>query len=84
MTGRIVYMPAPPVYPHVCQPPTDDEFGCFPMLPETDPQEPAPVGTVWQCECGATWVASSAREGDCWRRESRWARWRRTRRAPSS
>lgn len=40
-----------------------------------------PRGTVWQCECGKTWV-SLGREGPgsmfCrWRRERRWERRRR-------
>lgn len=45
-----------------------------------------PKGTVWECECGRTWVSTGAVAlnalGVCgWRRESRWAKRRRLRRA---
>jgi hypothetical protein len=48
-----------------------------------------PKGTVWQCECGQTWVSKGAptpsSPGFCtWRREGRWERRRRERRENGS
>lgn len=50
-----------------------------------------PPGTVWQCAtCGKTWVSCPDRREEempglvLWKRESRFARWRRTRRMSRS
>lgn len=84
VTGRIVYTPAPPVPPHGCDLPLDSEFAAYPIIPGTDPQQYAEVGTVWECDtCHRIWVVEYHRGYDSrsWSPESRWARWRRERRA---
>ena len=83
-TGRVIS--APP-RKHECHPgwtaraATDGKGRVFDPPSATD----YPKGTVWECSCVRTWV-SRGRTGTwanipSWRRESRLARWRRTRKA---
>ncbi len=68
---------------HQCQPPRapqgvqvsigvpcDGLGGIYPL-----PADYWSAGTVWRCDCGCTWVG----DGVVWRREGRYARWRRER-----
>lgn len=77
MAGRVLYTPDPG---HSCDPGWTEDLG-----PPTS--WAYPKGTVWGCdECGLTWVSIGSRDpyapGRCeFRRESRWARRRRERRA---
>jgi len=92
MSGTTVHRPR---RKHVCSPgwtwkPSSGEG--FPTLPAGTmcgvPPTPYeyPVGTVWQCECGQTWVSGGSpavnMPGVCtWRREGRWERRRRERKS---
>lgn len=88
--GRIVARG--PDEPHRCDP-KGDRVSTYrlPAVP-TAPAQASPVhtetyampGDVYQCECGLTWTARVrtvhhgwAQTSHQWRREGRWARWRR-------
>ncbi len=92
MSGRVV-VEAPPPKHHHCQPP--EHIGTGTIRPPSAPGGQTPkaftiglepkVGTVWQCECGKTFVAIPYRQryrghwvarSSEWVPESRWARWR--------
>lgn len=92
MSGRVVQ--SPPVEHH-CNPgvthavagPDSDIAGLtYAVLPD---RYRYPPGSVWECECGRTYIAYRPWGADetgqigriRWRREGRWARRRRVRRA---
>lgn len=95
VTGRVVASPDPG---HRCNPGVIDrecppEEAPFPgavyaVIPD---RWSHPPGTVWECDCGRSWVAWRPRGADAsgqigriwWRREGRLRRWLRKRRAPS-
>lgn len=84
MSGRYLFVPPPPVYPHFCAPPTDGDM-IWPSIADDSPPgwHPAPVGTVWQCDvCSKVWVVRRprpAQDGDYWGPETRRERRRRER-----
>lgn len=92
MSGRVVNSPA---RPHRCAPgvtykeSVGEGLYALPkgtLLAQLPTPYDYPSGTVWQCECGLTWVSEGSpainQPGVCaWRREGRFERWRRIRRA---
>lgn len=90
MSGRVVRGAEPA---HACAPgwtnrplPAEEREAYAPATHYSVPPDPwrFPRGTVWQCECGRTWVSlgATARNapGQChWRPEGRIERWQRER-----
>lgn len=73
MTGRIVYEPT---HGHHCD---VNKHGIL-HRDGHDSSHGVAAGTVWECDCGRTFVAQRWRPGEMfprWVRESRIARWRR-------
>lgn len=71
MSGRFIFKAELPVVPHRCDPPYYDPGD----LTEAD----APLGSIWQCNCGRTWVVTKSRSGLlCWTPEGRIRRFIRT------
>lgn len=92
MMGKVV---KEPVRGHACNPgwvegitTKDDDTGVFPKgsrysIPPS--QFTHPAGTVWECDCGKTYVSKPPRDIDwpgdvTWRREHWWERRARLRR----
>jgi hypothetical protein len=63
MSGRIIYVPPDPAPPttHSCEPPILDATGGVGWVEE--------VSTVWECECGKTYVLKDMRCGVAWSKE---------------
>ena len=87
MSGQVVHRPE---RQHSCAPgwtqggPVADRPGCSYAIPP-EPRE-FPEGTVWQCECGVSWVSTGPIAPNSpgfigFRRERRWERRRRERAA---
>lgn len=81
-TGRVI---ARPSHKHDCSPGWTTKTGSDGRPYGIPPSSwDYPEGTVWACPCGKTWVSGMRAEGSFfarWHPESRWARWRRTRKA---
>jgi hypothetical protein len=90
VTGHVIAYPEPG--PHNCSPGVTIKPATDPTLLEAGittytaipSQYTHPAGTVWECECGKTWVSKPPRwdnaPGDVsWRRERSWERRRRLR-----